>query len=67
MSAAPAEALEAARTEEAQRLLTLLLEQRFGFLSPQVYRRLEAPREQLEAWVLRLAAATTVQDVLGEL
>lgn len=58
------EALETARTEEARRLLTLLLEQRFGFLDARVYRRLEAPRDQLQTWILRLARAETVDEIL---
>ena len=48
------------------RLLTRLIQQRFGVLPPDLEARLQAAApEQLETWALRLLTAGSLEDVFG--
>jgi len=59
--------LEKGRSDEARRILSRLMTQRFNELSPAVEARLEAASlEQLELWVDRILDASSPEDLFGQ-
>lgn len=59
--------IERGRTQEARRLLTAMLEQRFGALSESSAEKIAAATvEQAERWLRRLLDATSAEDALSD-
>ena len=59
-------AMEKGISQGQARLLSALIQQRFGLLPPEIAARIDEGRpEQLERWALRVLDAASLDDVFG--